>query len=160
MKVLLLLRHAHAAPGDQLGQDLERPLDSRGLKEAEGAGGFLKAQGVKVDLVLCSPARRAQETAANLISATDLQAVPLLDERIYEGSTELLVQVVSELEDKNETVLVVGHNPGLSDLLHLLTAQAIALRPAALARIHFNISSWSNLLEAKGKLEWCVQPNN
>jgi len=118
MRELILLRHAHADPAITGQTDMDRPLSPEGLAEAEAAGRWLHANHLVPDLVLCSPSRRTRETLEAV-----LEAVGYVDQRleddIYEGSSGVL----AALADRHRTVdrlLVVGHNPGLEQLVALM----------------------------------------
>src|SRR5689334_1838719 len=124
MKTLLLLRHGKASWDDPALEDFDRPLNERGVTDSKLSGKFARRQKVKADLVLSSPATRAKHTAELFIAAADLENSPVFDERIYEASARRLLQVLSELDDGNESVLLIGHNPGFEDLLEHLTGIA------------------------------------
>lgn len=120
MRELILLRHAHAeaaAPGQD---DLDRPLSLQGDAEAEAAGRWLRERGYLPDRVLCSPARRTRETCERVLES--LGYVELRHEpRIYDATPGRLIQVADEHRDLAR-VLLVGHNPGLEQLVALLSS--------------------------------------
>nr|WP_254047361.1 histidine phosphatase family protein [Streptomyces aureus] len=120
---LLVLRHAKSAwPKGVADQD--RPLGPRGLRDAPAVGRFLAGAGGPPDLVLCSPARRARHTWD--LAAAELDgAVPIRhDPRLYGADGPELLDVVHGVSDEVATLLLVGHNPGLEDLVLLLAAGA------------------------------------
>ena len=120
MRELVLLRHAHAesaAPGQD---DFDRPLSRDGLAEAEAAGAWLRSHSWTPDLVVCSPARRTRETLEQVLLATGY-VEQRQDARIYNATSGTLVQVADEHREHGR-VLLVGHNPGLEQLLALLTS--------------------------------------
>jgi phosphohistidine phosphatase len=158
MKRLLLLRHAKSSWGDPALADFERPLNERGLRAAPLVGRFMREQKLRPDLVLSSPAERARETARLVAEAAGLAAPLRFDERIYEATAARLLEVVSQAEEGAQELLLVGHNPGLEDLLALLTGEARRMPTAALARILLNVEKWSKVREGSGRLEWHVKP--
>ena len=79
------------------------------------------------------------------------------DERIYGAPLERLLEIVTQLDKKARSALVVGHNPGLEELLRALTGRVETMPTAALAKITFKTSDWSNTVEG-GALEWVVKP--
>jgi phosphohistidine phosphatase len=81
-----------------------------------------------------------------------------LDERIYEATAGRLVEVVSQLENEHKAVLLVGHNPGMQELLLLLTGQNEEYPTAALTKITFKNLKWAEVGNKKGSLEWIVKP--
>ena len=158
MKTLLLLRHAkaeNAAPGLT---DLNRALNERGRREARAVGTFIKEQGLKFDLVLCSPAVRARQTTELVLAAAGLAANVRYDQRIYEAGPLRLLEVISEIEVDTSAILMVGHNPGIEELLQLLTDHNEQMGTGTLAKIELNADEWSKVLEGKASLDRIVKP--
>jgi phosphohistidine phosphatase len=120
---LLVMRHAKSAWPEGVA-DHDRPLGPRGLRDAPAAGRFLAEHGGPPDLVLCSPARRARRTWE--LAAAELDSpVPtptLHDPRLYGADGAELLDVLHGVPDEVATLLLVGHNPGLEDLVLLLAA--------------------------------------
>lgn len=117
---LVLLRHAKSDWPEVA--DHDRPLAKRGRRDAPVAGRWLGARGYVPDTVVCSTARRARETwvlaAAGLAEAVPGAAPPVRYEaRVYDATVLGLLMLVRELPDSSRTALVVGHNPGLADLV-------------------------------------------
>jgi phosphohistidine phosphatase len=158
MKTLLLLRHAKSSWNDSGLQDFDRPLNGRGRKAAEAIGRFIRKQRVAPDLLLSSPALRARETIETIMKTAKLQSELRFDQRIYEAGPLRLLEVVSQIEEDRSTVLLVGHNPGMEELLQLLTGSTEHMATATLAKIDFKAASWSKVLEEKGSLDWIVKP--
>lgn len=158
MKTLLLLRHAKSSWKEPGLSDFERPLNGRGLKAAPVIGRFLRRKNLQPDLIVSSPARRASQTARLITEAMKLDAEPRFDEHIYEASVHDLLRVISEIEDTANAVLVVGHNPGLEELLEFLTGEARQMPTASLAHIILNIDKWSEARRRTGRIEWFVKP--
>lgn len=113
---LVLLRHAKADNPPGVADD-KRPLSSRGHADAQAAGAWLATRHVP-ELVLCSPTKRTRQTwhgvAANLPAAAD--PVVRYERRLYLGGADELLELVRETEDPVSTVLLIGHNPTLSQL--------------------------------------------
>ena len=156
MKTLFLLRHARAE--NAASSDLTRDLNERGREQARAVGNFIKEQDLKFDVVLCSPALRARNTTDLLLAAAGLSYGVRYDERIYEASAFRLLEVISEIGQDVSAALLVGHNPGMAELLTLLTARAEAMGTATLARIDFNATEWSRVAECVANLEWVANP--
>ncbi|HEX5959978.1 MAG TPA: histidine phosphatase family protein [Rhodanobacteraceae bacterium] len=136
MREILLLRHAEAMHAGPDGRDVERPLSVHGEAQARAVGAWLAGQGAEPGVVLCSPARRAQMTADAVCRALRTRPPRFLP-AIYEATPgELLASIETHASDARQ-VLLVGHNPGLEQLLALLTegrsAGARGMSPAALA---------------------------
>lgn len=158
MKTLLLLRHAKSSWKDTGLQDFDRPLNGRGKKAAEMIGRFIRKKRVAPDLLLSSPAVRARETIETVIKAAKLASELRYDQRIYEAGPLRLLEVVSQIEDERSTVLLVGHNPGMEELLRLLTDCVEHMATGTLAKIDLKADKWSKVLEQKGSLDWIVKP--
>jgi phosphohistidine phosphatase len=158
MKSLLLLRHAKSSWDDPTLRDIDRPLKKRGVKAARRIGEFMRKRRVRPELVLSSPSRRTVQTVEIVVDAAGLDLEPRYDERIYQAGSAALLEIVSQLEDSVSGVLLVGHNPGLEDLLERLTNEVQPVPTAALARVSLRIKRWSDVQTARGKLEWIVRP--
>jgi phosphohistidine phosphatase len=158
MKRLLLLRHAKSSWDDPRLADFDRPLNDRGLRAAPLVGRFIRERKIKPDLVLSSPAERARRTAELITEAAQLSAPTRYDERIYEATVPRLLEVVSQIEDEVEELLLVGHNPGMEELLETLTGERRGMPTAALARIILDVEKWGRLRPGAGRLELHVRP--
>jgi len=120
VRQIILLRHAHAEPPEPGQADEERPLTSDGEREARAAGAWLKSRDVQPSLVLCSPALRTRQTADHVLEQLDNVAAPRHDIRIYEATPGALIEILDE-HAQADSVLLIGHNPGLETLVSLLT---------------------------------------
>jgi phosphohistidine phosphatase len=140
-RTLILLRHAKSDwSGDQ--DDRSRPLAPRGRRQAREAGRWLDAHVGSIDLAVVSPATRARSTW-DLVSA-ELGVAPetLIEDRVYAASATQLLGVVHELSDDLDVVTLVGHNPGIEDLVALLTGKLVAMPTSGLAVLSMS-GSWS-----------------
>lgn len=158
MKTLLVLRHAKSSWDDPGLKDFDRPLNGRGLRAAPLVGRFLRKEQIAPDLILCSPARRTRETIALVREAAHLDAPLRFDERIYEASAEQLCEVISQIEERVNQVLLVGHNPGLEELLFFFTGEERRMATAALAQVTLDIEKWGKARAGGGTLDWLVKP--
>lgn len=138
MRELLLLRHAEAMNAGPDGRDAERPLSVHGQAQARAVGTWLAEQGAQPDAVLCSPARRAQMTADAACTALRTR-VPQFLPGIYRATPGELLSLMETHAPDARQILLVGHNPGMEQLLALLTegrsAGARGMSPAELAWI-------------------------
>lgn len=131
---LVLLRHAKSDwSGDQA--DLARPLAKRGRRQAPDAGRWLATHINGFDLAVVSPATRARSTWDLVAAELDTPPPTRIDDRVYAAPDRELLAVVRELPDDLRTVVLVGHNPGLEDLVSTLTGEPVPMRTAALAVI-------------------------
>lgn len=158
MKKLVLLRHAKSSWKDSSLADFERPLNERGRKAAKLMGEYMRQQRLGPDLVLCSPAQRAKETAALVLESFGIEVELRYDARIYEASVERLIEVISEIEETREETLLIGHNPGMENLLSRLTGVSQQMPTAAMACVMLTSKNWRDAAEQEGRLEWFVKP--
>jgi phosphohistidine phosphatase len=145
-RTLVILRHAKAANPDGM-PDADRPLTERGHADAAAAGAWLLHSGLMPDLVLCSPARRTRQTWHGV--ATVLPSAPVVryERTIYAASARTLLATLQSSGEEAAAILLIGHNPGVSDLSALLDperADADGLRTAGIA-VHTVAGSWTDL---------------
>jgi phosphohistidine phosphatase len=160
MKTLLILRHAKSSWDNPDLADFDRPLNRRGLQTAPFVGNLMRERQVRADLILSSPARRARETATIIKEAAEIAAEIRYDERIYEASPISLLYILAETENEFESVLLVGHNPGLEGLIKILTGGIQPMPTAALAKIELDVEFWNKIAPDCGKLNFVVRPKD
>ena len=158
MKALYLLRHAKSSWKEPGLQDFDRPLNNRGREAAPLVGQFIQKGKLRVDLIISSPAARARQTAALVKEAAGLSAELLYDERIYEADAASLLEVVRQAAESADALMLVGHNPGMEELVELLTGEVQGMPTAALAYISLDVEKWSKVRAGEGHLEWLVRP--
>lgn len=162
---LLLLRHAKSDWSIEM-DDFSRPLKKRGRRAAKRIGRWLYEQRLKPDTILSSPATRALETAQRVCRQLDIdESTIVCDPRIYEASAQTLLDILTT-GCYQRRVLLVGHNPGLEDLLLKLTPHSIPLSAngkclptAALAHLIFD-GDWTELTESSAKLVTLIRPDS
>jgi phosphohistidine phosphatase len=121
VKRLILLRHAKSSWSEDGLPDSERPLSGRGERDAPRMGARLHERGIRPDLVLSSPALRARSTATLVAQAIDYPADAIhLEPSLYLAAPKEILAVVAQQADRVDCLLVVGHNPGLTELTNLL----------------------------------------
>lgn len=153
MKILLLLRHAKSSWKDESLPDHERPLAKRGFRDAPRIGQLLREENLHPDLILSSTSRRTRQTVELVTDASGFGGDVRWLEELYAAPPEEYLEAVRALPDTYGCVMVVGHNPGLEELLDLLTGEAESLTTAALAQVNLPIHSWSDLsMGTQGKL--------
>jgi phosphohistidine phosphatase len=151
VKQLLLLRHAKSSWEDSELADHDRPLAPRGRRAAKLIAKHLRRQGIAPELVLCSSAARTRETL-ELIAPALGDGVPVqIEDQLYAASEQALLERVRAVEDGIESLLLIGHNPGVQQLALLLArsgeevaALARKYPTAALATLEFN-GPWREL---------------
>lgn len=145
MKTLLILRHAKSSWKHPGLADHDRPLNKRGNRDAPRVGLLLGQQALTPDLIISSTAERARGTAAQVADGSGYGGPVELDRQLYLAEPEAIVDVVRSLGGEASRVLVVGHNPGLEELVARLTGRAEVLPTAALAQIELPLVEWAAL---------------
>lgn len=120
MRHLILLRHAKAERPESVESDDERRLTGRGRREAEAAGAALKSAALTPGLAMISPAARTRETADIVLAGLEIERRIVND--LYHAPAALIWQ--SLFEAKADSIIVIGHNPGLAELVAVLLSQA------------------------------------
>lgn len=161
-KTLLVLRHAKSDRGDKVMRDHDRPLAPRGETDAPRMGAALNVLDAIPDRILTSTAVRARETTRLVARAMGYGGKVVEEPAIYAAPVETLLDVLRG-SDAEATVLLVGHNPGLEELIRLLTAGTeaepiVRLPTAGLACVALDIERWSQLVPGCGLLQWFLTP--
>ena len=160
MKTLFLLRHAKSSWKDETLADFERPLNRRGRGAAETMGNYFKTEGIVPELILCSPAVRARETLDLVAKAAKWSTEVRYDQRIYEASGMRLAEVVSQIDNDRKVAMLVGHNPGLEDLLLLFTGNTETMPTGAIAKLLLKTTKWATAVDKRATLDWLVRPKD
>lgn len=161
-KTLILMRHAKSSWKDATLDDIDRPLNKRGRQDAPAMGDRLAGLGVKPDLVVTSPARRAQATARIVAPRVGypLSAI-VIEPAIYEAHPRVLLDVVRALDDAHDVVMLFGHNPGFTQLAETLTGAAIGNLPTAgVAIVTSAAPSWKSFAPGFADLSLVDYPKN
>src|SRR5437764_6878294 len=116
MKRLYVLRHAKSSWDDPAASDHDRPLAPRGRKAAKATARHLREQRVEPELVLCSTARRARQTLERIEPSLGRRAVHV-ERELYGASADELLERLRAVDDAVGSVMLIGHNPGLEDLI-------------------------------------------
>ena len=160
--VLLVLRHAKSSWDDGTLSDHERPLNRRGERDAPRMGALLRTQRLTPDLILSSDAVRARMTAEAVAEAAGYGGDIVLDPRLYPGSPDDIVAALRTHGNAGaRTVMIIGHNPGLEDLIALLTGEEHEFPTAALAKIALPIAGWADIeTDSRGTLVALWRPKD
>jgi phosphohistidine phosphatase len=145
VRELFVLRHAKSSHEDPGLDDHDRPLDSRGFRDAPRIGELLREEGTLPDRIVSSTALRARTTAQLVGRAAGAREEPFLDPRLYGAGPAECLAILREQPDRLRTVMIVGHNPTFEQLVELLTGAAERFPTAALAQIRLPIDRWADL---------------
>ncbi|HCQ28747.1 MAG TPA: phosphohistidine phosphatase [Flavobacteriales bacterium] len=144
MKELYVVRHAKSSWDNPQQTDFERPLNERGKNDADLMSKKLQEYSILPDYILCSNAKRTRQTLKRL-----LKNMPVSEDRIeyknelYLASAQTLSLEISKLSDKYNKVMVIAHNPGVTDFTNYLLGENIVNFPTlGIAFLELPIDSW------------------
>jgi len=148
MKTLLIMRHGKSSWKNKDLDDHERPLKKRGKKNVSSVGEMVVKKELIPQIILCSSAVRAQQTAELFIEATKFSGKVEYLDALYLAEDDKVMQLVAQLPDEVERAMIIGHNPGLESLVQRLDQQVTGLPTAALACFSLETKSWKELTTA------------
>lgn len=142
MKTLLLLRHAKSSWKDTELDDHDRPLNKRGKRDAPRMGKLLVEENLVPDLIVSSSAKRTRRTAELVAEAADYRGETRLTGDLYEANAERLLAAIQVVPHHVSRLLLIGHNPGLEELLEAISGAYHPLSTAALAWLEVPVEAW------------------
>lgn len=162
---LLVLRHAKSAWNTAAPTDFDRPLAKRGKRDSPRMGFWLSERGLVPDVTISSPAKRARQTARRALEAMgEPEDAVAYDERLYGAGLRTLLEVLAECPGDSRRVMIVGHNPGLEDLVEFLGGAGVAipgdgkLMPTATVAHLRMPEDWGDLGAGSGELVSIMRP--
>jgi phosphohistidine phosphatase len=147
MKQLLLLRHAKSSWGDMNLADHDRPLNKRGKQDAPRMGDLLRYEDIVPDLIVSSTAKRARTTAQIVADAAGYEGEVVLTRDLYHADASNYLEVARDFGADNQCIMLVGHNPGLENLVDDLAGSYERMPTAALAFFLLKLDAWADLDE-------------
>jgi phosphohistidine phosphatase len=152
MKRLILVRHAKSSWKDLSLKDFDRPLNGRGKRNAPMMGKRLMSSGILPDVVVSSPAKRAWTTALLIAGEIHFKQEDLIaDPEVYEADQETLLGIIGNFSADWQAVMLVGHNPGLTELADWLSDREFENLPTcAVCGIEFTVASWADITGGSG----------
>ena len=153
MKKLTLIRHAKSSWKYLNLDDLDRPLNKRGRRDAPIMGKRLAKNKALPDLIISSPAKRAWKTAKVVAREVGFEKERIeKNKAVYEAGVSELIQIIQKINDKYNHVMIFGHNPGFNALGHYLTNYEVDNIPTCgVFVMEFNVNSWQEISQGKGK---------
>jgi phosphohistidine phosphatase len=142
MKTLLLMRHAKSSWKQSGLADRERPLNKRGKRDAPRMGEWLRRQDLVPEWVVSSAAKRARETAQRVVEAAGYDGEIVCLEQLYGAEPSQYLAALRVVPERVGRALLIGHNPGLEDLLELLAGRWERLPTAAIAHLLVPTDRW------------------
>ena len=170
MKLLGLFRHAKSDWQDPRARDFDRPLNARGREGAAVMGRHIHDHGLRWDRIISSPAIRCAETIEIACQAAGRPVAVQWDRRIYLASSATLLDLLRAQDDSATAVLMVGHNPGLEDLIFDLVPDdgtsplrdvvEVKFPTSSYAVLELDTASWADLKERTGRLVHLTRPRD
>ena len=163
MKTLYLVRHAKSSWKFPELDDFDRPLNRRGKRDAPEMGRRLQKQGIRPDLIVSSPAKRARKIAQAIAKAVGYSASAIaFHPEVYEASVDSLVALLRATDDQVAVLMLVGHNPELTDLANHLTPHAIDnVVTSGIVAVEFSAERWAEVGQrGQGQFLWYDYPKS
>ena len=164
MKTLYVVRHAKSSWDDPDKPDFDRSLNERGKRDAPRMGKRLKEKDVHPDLMLSSPAWRALSTCKRIAKVLEYSKEKIkTDSKLYHAEDDEILLVVQGVKDKFNTVMIFGHNPGLTDFVNSLMSEEQSIEnipTGGVVAFQLNIESWSQLTWGIGKVLFFDYPKS
>ncbi|MBT4161125.1 MAG: histidine phosphatase family protein [Gammaproteobacteria bacterium] len=166
MHQLLLLRHAKSSHKDKSLIDFDRPLSKRGRKDSVRIGDWLKDQGLMPELIISSPAKRAQQTVKRIQNSLGIDPGAIQwEDCVYDASVRTLLKTLSEVPEETGIVMLVGHHEGLESMILRMSrwsdipADPKLIPTAAVAHLEID-GPWSDIRKCKASLKSITRPRN
>lgn len=169
MKTVYLLRHAKSSWADESLDDFDRPLAKRGQHAAEAMAAYVARKAITPQQILCSPAKRTRQTLDCVQKVLDASVPTRFEKPIYLASAASLLRRLRRVSDTLDSVMLVGHNPGLEDLTDVLANGGdLAARrlighgftAGALAVIEADVAHWADLGLGCARLKAFIRPKD
>lgn len=158
MKTLYLLRHAKSSWKDSSLSDFERPLNKRGNRDAPNIGIYLAKLDVSIDKILSSPAIRTRTTAEIIAEKLNFKGKIEFKDDLYIASSNAILEVVKKVDEKIKSLMIVGHNPGLTDFANFVGNKFIENIPTCgVIKMEYD-EEWRYLSENGCKIKFFVYP--
>jgi len=161
MKQLTLVRHAKSSWSHPHLKDFDRPLNDRGMRDAPAMANHLQQQGLLPDFIISSAANRAQSTARMLAEVLlgDSEQI-VTDTELYGAGAETLLNQIRMVDNQVEHLMLVAHNPTITELLDILVDDGAGqdMATCAVAVIELDVSDWRRVSPGTGMLKYFISP--
>jgi phosphohistidine phosphatase len=145
MKTLLLMRHGKSSWKDESLEDFERPLKKRGRKDSKKIASVIASNNLIPDIIISSSATRARETVDVVVDALDFKNRIVFSDALYMGEPRDILAALENLNDDYNSVMIVGHNPGLEAYLQIIDGEIEALPTAGFGQLVLVLDRWQDL---------------
>ena len=152
MKSLIIVRHCKSSWADLSLSDFDRPLNKRGNIDGELMSNYLREKEKKIDKLILSTSKRTRLTSKYFTEKIHFDSISYLDE-LYHASYSDIINIISKVENNFNSVMVIGHNPGLTELINQYTIMNIYNLPTTgVVKVEFKVDKWERITENKGKI--------
>ncbi|MDP4282605.1 MAG: phosphohistidine phosphatase SixA [Bacteroidota bacterium] len=160
MKTLYLVRHGKSSWEEPGLSDQERPLTEKGIRKTDRIAEYLAGRNNKLDLIYCSPATRAKETAKIIANKVGTPENKICFERkIYDAYYDRILDLIYAAPNDADSLMILGHNPTITQVANLFLNPGIELMPtSAVVCISFDCDKWENIPSATPVQEFVVFP--
>ncbi len=160
MKEVYLVRHAKSSWEEMGLSDHDRPLNKRGKRDAPKMASHLYETVGSLDVIVSSTAKRALLTAKQFQSAFEAELDDFIEEEnLYHASSEEILMVISEIEDKHQRAAIFGHNPGFTSFANHFSSIYIENVPTTgIVGVKFDVNKWNEVSEANGSVFFFTYP--
>lgn len=160
MKLLYLVKHPKASLIDVRVNDVDRPLKGKGIRDAYAMSAFLKEKKIDPQLILSSHANRCWHTSQIVARELEYSMNRIqISLALYEGGKEQVLQTIVGLSDQFDSIMLVGHDPALTNLANHYSKKAYDKMPSGgVIGLKFRTETWKNLPTSKGKLLFYKRP--
>lgn len=145
MKTLLLMRHGKSSWKYDQYSDHDRPLAKRGRTDVPRMAMLIRDEDLVPDIILSSSAKRARETTELFIDASGFDGLAYYYRSIYHGDVGDYLELIQDIDNRYEIVMIVGHNPGMEELLSNLTEFMEWLPTSSIAQVSFTFKEWKSV---------------
>jgi len=145
MKTLYLIRHAKSSWKDITLDDFDRPLNQRGKKNAPFMGELLNKRGIKPDIIISSPAKRAKSTAEIIAQELGYTQEIVFEPKIYESNLISLKNIIYSIDNKHNIAFLFGHNPCLNIFVEDFCAFYENIPTCGIVVLEFSCESWEDI---------------
>jgi phosphohistidine phosphatase len=148
-RVLTIIRHAKAIK--DLTLDIERPLSEAGKKDLETIKDLLFKKKIKADMVLCSTAKRAKETAEPIAAKLDTAPENIIyNQDIYLAPLQELLKIIENVPETVMNLIIVGHNPAITELARFVSKKYHeVLAPGNFISVELKLENWADIQKAE-----------
>lgn len=165
MKTLYIIRHAKSSWDAANVDDFERPLNDRGKRDAPRMGKRLKEKEIHPDLIISSPAKRALSTGKRIAGILGYPREGIkADRELYHADEETILSVIHGIENKFQTVILLSHNPGLTDFVNntLMDGELVInnVPTCGVVAFRFDVDNWEDVIWGKGKMLFFDYPKS